>query len=348
MSGYSVSKCFDYSLFFILFLLIQTSGEGDLPAKDFDDKWNTATKFLEFSNPVNLKSTIDDIEQWINNFDKQLLMIYDVNTLGDLRDIREKRCRDLNYYINYILHYIPTITNNTKKDIETIQKFKTYLNAIFDKWEKFSTTEMFKCKRVAKEYTYKMDLIKLLDDYCENRNAFKKKLAEYDETTCCKYAKHVSEIKRSFHDYILRHTVSKQEDDFHIEDNCTLKRFGETFPNVICTDTGMSEIKTDELPTQYGHIYSHGTYPEDSIHSSPTKIAVTSVTTLLGVCLSGLYLYRHSFMGNRLSNSKNKNIFSHDDIYDDVTKRVSESPLQHLDIPEESNRFYISYDPMYN
>lgn len=137
-----------------------------------------------------------------------------------------------------------------------------------------------------------MDLIKLLDDYCENRNAFKKKLSEYNEKTCCKYAKHVNEIKSSFHDYILRHNVTKQEDDFHIDDNCTLKRFGETFPNVICTDTGMSEIKTDELPISYGHIYSHETYPEDSINSSPTKIAVTSVTTLLGVCLSGLYLNR--------------------------------------------------------
>lgn len=142
---------FYYSLFFILFLLIQASCEGDLPAKDFDDKWKTDTKFLEFSNPVNLKSTIDDMVQWINNFDKQLLMIYDANILGDLRDIQEKRCRNLNYYINYILHYIPAITNNTEKNIETIQKFKTYINAIFSKCEKFSTTEMFKCKRVVKE-----------------------------------------------------------------------------------------------------------------------------------------------------------------------------------------------------
>lgn len=49
-----------------------------------------------------------------------------------------------------------------------------------------------------------MELIKKLDDYCENKNAFKEKLSKYDETTCCKYSNHVKDRKGFFYSVIFK------------------------------------------------------------------------------------------------------------------------------------------------
>ncbi|SBT55464.1 PIR Superfamily Protein [Plasmodium ovale wallikeri] len=342
MTGYVVSEC--------------TLENADLPAKDFDDKWKTATKFLEFSDPVNLKSKINDIKEWIENFDKKLFMIYDADSLGGIKDKQDKRCRDLNYYVNYVLHYIPEITKDTENVAQIKHDFQTYLNAIFAKWEKFSTPTKFDCKRKVKEYTSKMDLIKSLDDYCENRNAFKNKLMQYNKITCCKYAKHVNEMKRLFHKYILSNQVDKDDESFNIEENCSLKKFGKTFPNVTCNDDDMSEIESDDLLDPYGTGYlfssqqhmSPGIHMENSLSSSPTKIALTSVSTLLGACLSGLYLYRHSFVGSMLRNLQNKNHISNEDTYDDINGMFSEGASHYLSTPADNDKFYISYDSINN
>ncbi|SBT30957.1 PIR Superfamily Protein [Plasmodium ovale wallikeri] len=236
--------------------VLLTLGDDDLPAKEFDEKWKKDTNFLDFSNAVILGDKIDNMENWITNFDSQLVKIYDAKTIDILSDLYEKRCRDLNYYIDYILHYI--------------------------------------------------------------------------------------------------RKVNKTDNILHIDEKCTLKKFGVTFPNVTCNETKVSETEIDDLPTKYSGGYLTGDqrdmspaeYPEDSFSSSPTKIALTSVSTLLGACLSGLYLFRHSFKGHGQRNSESENIFSHENIYDKETGMFSESPLQYSDSPGDINQFYIGYDPI--
>lgn len=49
-----------------------------------------------------------------------------------------------------------------------------------------------------------------------------------------------------------------------------------------------------------------------------------------------------------LRNFQNRNIISHENTYDEVSKMISEVPSQYLDNPEKSNRFYMAYDPMNN
>ncbi|SBT85019.1 PIR protein [Plasmodium ovale] len=311
--------------------------------------WKEFTNFSEFSDAALLPGEINNVENWINTFKEKLLTIYDTTILGDFNNVQDKRCRDLNYYISYVLYYIPKITKHTEDSTEIIDRFERFINGIFSLWGKLGSQANFKCSRAQKEYTTKMDLIKELDDYCENKRAFKTKILEkYDKTTCCKYAKLVNQMKRDFHKYILNGHVKKDDEDFHFDNNCTLKDIGQTFPDITCNENSISEIKSDELPTPYGHGHSSVIYPEDSFNSSPAKIAFTSVSTLLGACLSGLYLYKHSFIGNWLRNSQNKNIFPTEDIYDDVNNKFSETPLQYLDNPEENNTFNIAYDPKYN
>ncbi|SBT54086.1 PIR Superfamily Protein [Plasmodium ovale wallikeri] len=327
-----------------------------LPANDFDDKWKTATNFLQFENAVILEENIDNMEKWIKHFDGQIVQIYDGQSIDISKNMQDKRCRDLNYYINYVLHYITRITKNTENVTEIISDFQKFLDAKFNAWKLLSNGLNFKCERDKKDYTSKMEIIKKLDDYCENKNAFKEKLAQYDKTTCCKYSNHVKERKLFFHNVISSYPTYKNDSDFHIDDNCTLKNFGKIFPNIICNGGIMTEIETDELPFSYGYGYSYGyqqpmssgANPEESFNNSPTKIAFTSVSTLLGACLSGLYLYRHSFIGNMLRNVQNRNIISHENTYDEISEMISEVPSQYLDNPENSNRFYIAYDPMNN
>ncbi|SBT74224.1 hypothetical protein POWCR01_000194500 [Plasmodium ovale] len=290
--------------------MLKTLGDDDLPAKEFDEKWKKDTNFLDFSNAVILGDKIDNMENWITNFDSQLVKIYDAKTIDILSDLYEKRCRDLNYYIDYILHYIRIITKETENVAEIEKRFKRFVE------EKFKTWLHFKCIRTEKVYTTNMDLRKKLDDFSGK--------------------------------------VNKTDNILHIDEKCTLKKFGVTFPNVTCNETKVSETEIDDLPTKYSGGYLTGDqrdmspaeYPEDSFSSSPTKIALTSVSTLLGACLSGLYLFRHSFKGHGQRNSESENIFSHENIYDKETGMFSESPLQYSDSPGDINQFYIGYDPI--
>ncbi|SBT74271.1 PIR protein [Plasmodium ovale] len=333
-----------------------TLNENDLQANVFDEQWKEATKFSEFSNAALLPRKIDNMEKWITNFKEKLITIYQNNVLGDLSSIQDKRCRDLNYYINYVLYYIPQVNENIGKTPEIMESFQDFMNGIFSFWGSLGSVAKFKCKREQRDYTDKMHLIKLLDDYCENRNAFRTRLKEYNKTTCCKYAKHVNEMKRSFHEYILNQHVSKEEDDFHIEDNCTLKEFGKTFPNVTCNNDDMSEVESDDLliPYETGYLYGSqqhmpsAIHTEDSLSSSPTKIALTSASTLLGACLSGLYLYRNSFLGSMFRNFQNKYNISHEDTYEEVNGIFSENPSHYVNTLQENDRFNIAYDTMNN
>ncbi|SBT57573.1 PIR Superfamily Protein [Plasmodium ovale wallikeri] len=327
-----------------------TLGEGDLPAKDFDVKWKKDTNFSEFEDAVNSEDKINDMKNWIIRFDGKLLDIYKESSTAEFIHIQDKRCRDLNYYINYMLHHIPIITNQTEDATEIKEKFQRFVQAIFTGWIKF------KCTHVQKDYTPTMFLIKELDDYCENKNAFKTKLNKYDKITCCKYANHVNETRRSFNKYILNGIVNKDDRNFHIDDKCTLKNSGETFPNVICNEKYISVSKSDELPIplvngylpNYQQHMLRGTLPEDSFNSSPTKIALTSVSTILGACISGLYLYRHSFIGSMLRNFQNRNHISNEDTYNDVNEMFSEGTSHYLDNLQENDRFHIAYDPINN
>ncbi|SBS84765.1 PIR Superfamily Protein [Plasmodium ovale curtisi] len=142
--------------------------------------------------------------------------------------------------------------------------------------------------------------------------------------------------------------IEKNDEHFHFHDKCTLKDIGETFPDINCNEKNMSETKSDELPPPYGHGHLHATYPEDSLNPSPTKIALTSISTLLGACISGLYLYRYSFIGNMLRNSQNKNIITHEKAYDNVNGMFSEGSSHYINTPQANDRFYIAYDTMNN
>ncbi|SBS93123.1 PIR Superfamily Protein [Plasmodium ovale curtisi] len=342
MPGYIVSQC--------------TLDENDLQEKIFDEKWKKDTKFFEFENAVNSNETIDNMEKWLFDFDNKLLNIYMFNPTNELINMQDKRCRDLNYYINYMLHYIPKITKNTQNTADIIDKFQRFIKGIFSSWKNVSPLSKFKCAREHKVYKNTMYLIKDLDDYCENKKVFQKRLETYDYRTCCKYATYVRDKKRSFHDYILRGYITKNDDDYHIEDNCTLKKSGVTFPNVTCDKGKIYETESDELPVASlnGHLATsqqhmlRGTLPEDSFNSSPTIIALTSVSTILGACLSGLYLYRHSFVGSMLRNFQNKNRISNEDTYDHVNGMFSEGTSHYLDNLQENNRFHIAYDPINN
>ncbi|SBT74316.1 PIR protein [Plasmodium ovale] len=327
---------------------MQTLGKDDLPENAFDEKWKEFTNFSEFSDAALLPGEINNMKKWINTFKEKILTIYNTTTLGDFRHIQDKRCRDLNYYISYVLHYIPKITKHTEDVADIMDRFERFVTGIFSTWGNIGSTTKFKCKRTQKVYTSKMDLIKELDDYCGNKKSFQEKLKNYDYITCCKYATYVRDKKRSFNNYILRGYMTKEDGDFHIEHKCTLKNSGVTFPNVTCIGDKMVEFKSDELPIPYDNKHLPGTHPEDSFNASPTKIALTSVSTLLGACISGLYLYRNSFVGSMLRNFQKKSHISHEETYDDVNGIFSEDPPQYLDNPQEDNQFYIAYDSMNN
>ncbi|SBS90529.1 PIR Superfamily Protein [Plasmodium ovale curtisi] len=291
-----------------------TLGKDDLLENVFDEKWKEFTNFSEFSDAALLPGEINNMKNGLLHLRRNFLL--------------------------FIIH--------TEDVADIMDPFDRFITGIFSLWGNIGSTAKFKCKRTEKVYTSKMDLIKELDDYCENKKSFQEKLKNHDYITCCRYDTYVRDKKRSFNNYILRGYMTKEYDDFHIEDKCTLKHSGVTFPNVICNGDRMVEFKSDELPTPYDNEHLPGTHPKDSFNTSPTKIALTSVSTLLGTCISGLYLYKHSFVGSMLRNFQNRNHISHEDTYNNVKGMFSEAPTNYLDPTEENNRFYIAYDSINN
>ncbi|SBT55922.1 hypothetical protein POVWA2_070570 [Plasmodium ovale wallikeri] len=208
-----------------------------------------------------------------------------------------------------------------ENSIEIKEQFENFLIGIFSSWKHDRSSKKYKCTRDEKDYTPKMELIKK---------------------------------KSFFHDVISSVSSYKNDLDFHINEKCTLNKFGAKFPNVTCSEHNMIEIESDALNIRNPHgkltelqeNQLSGTNPEDSFNNSPTKIAFTSVSTILGACISGLYLHRHSFMGNMLRNSRNKNIIPQENEYADINGKFSEDPSHYIDGAENISQFYIVYNSM--
>lgn len=155
--------------------------------------------------------------------------------------ILEKRCRDINYYVDFVLGNISKLQPDAQQAVLLKDQVNAVVQLSFDK------SNAFKCERNAKEYKSELYLRKKLDDYCENRRSFQGNLKKGDPTLCCKYSNHVKETKSTFNRYITQRAIDKDHEDFHIDDECTLRNMEVTFPEVTCDTFDMSGIRNEKI-----------------------------------------------------------------------------------------------------
>lgn len=191
--------------------------------------------------------------------------------------ILEKRCRDINYYVDFVLGNISKLQPNTEQAV----LLRDQVNAVVQL--SFHESNAFKCERNAKEYKSELYLRKQLDDYCENRRSFQDNLKKADPILCCKYANHVNETKNTFNGYITHGKIDKDHEDFHIDDECTLRNMEATFPEVTCDTYDMSGIKDEK---------SIGEDADLEFGLSPLKLVSLSGSTFIGTFLISAFLYK--------------------------------------------------------
>ncbi|SCA60162.1 Plasmodium vivax Vir protein, putative [Plasmodium vivax] len=148
---------------------------------------------------------------------------------SDYPDNREKRCRDVNHWINEEM--------SKYESKETNEKISSYVLAIFNdiKWKKRNIERV--CERKEKPYpTDHANLMKELDDYCEIRNNVKcDEFENYEEFL--KYNTYIKQKRQYFRSKMeeIRSEKTHFKWDKHtIGCKCTLNDLDLTFREINC------------------------------------------------------------------------------------------------------------------
>ncbi|KMZ91112.1 hypothetical protein PVMG_04884 [Plasmodium vivax Mauritania I] len=140
----------------------------------------------------------------------------------------EKRCRDINYWMNDKIK-----TCNEKHQVNISTEAKIVFNDI--KWKKGDEYDIV-CKREVDPYKSKsVEIMKKLDDYCEIRDNNRCNILK-DKNECIKYNSYVNRKKQYFSDEKKKicDTSDCSRNNYTIDANCTLNNMEDTFREINC------------------------------------------------------------------------------------------------------------------
>ncbi|KAI4835209.1 PIR protein [Plasmodium brasilianum] len=176
---------------------------------------------------------------WLKNLLKKLIRNYKYISSKNSDLSTEKRCRDVNNWLNTEIHFY-----STSKNIKTSIK-PTWIKFIETIWVNLQKENPYiKCSRQTNDLSInEIYARKELDDFCENRNYFENSLKNnFSLEKCQEYSNYVKKEKNS----ILNNAKSILNDDskyniFNISNKCNLQNIDETFPEIICKNECMYE-----------------------------------------------------------------------------------------------------------
>ncbi|SBT58579.1 PIR Superfamily Protein [Plasmodium ovale wallikeri] len=306
-----------------------TLNDDDLPALKFDKYWKSYINNEEFENSTLGVDTGINIYRWITNFNLNLIKYFKDTSNNFSSYILEKRCRDINYYVDFVLGNISKLQPDAQQAVLLKDQVNAVVQLSFDK------SNAFKCERNAKEYKSELYLRKKLDDYCENRRSFQGNLKKGDPTLCCKYSNHVKETKSTFNRYITQRAIDKDHEDFHIDDECTLRNMEVTFPEVTCDTFDMSGIRNEK---------SIGEDTDLEFGLSPLKLVSLTGSTFVGTFLISAFLYKFTSIGSLIHTYKmNKSGLQEGMLDEEIDNMFTDSPnylSTHLNNAEYNVAYY--------
>ncbi|SBT72985.1 PIR protein [Plasmodium ovale] len=317
----------------------------DLYTSKFDEEWKNSIRLDSLHNAYSGYPIEGTMENWIDNFKTVLLNSMITNSSENDENIRAKRCRDFNYWVDYVKYYIQNM-KNTKGNIDNeIGKFTIMVEALF------KSTSIYKCKREMRDYSIQTHMRKELDDFCENRNH----LFTQSTTNETKRKKLIKLIKDKYKDF-YRHKLipadssQKEGSIFHISDECTLHDITKTFLYYMCHGKTIS-------PSDYWNSYTLKCSPDDTLDNeeyfvsgelsedsnpprTPFVIVLSTSLTLLGIALIYFILYKFSPLGTYIHKSKMRKI------NDNINEFEDNPPFYASN--SELRQQYISYYPKEN
>ncbi|VUZ97226.1 PIR protein [Plasmodium vivax] len=207
----------------------------ELPSSLFDDKFRESTDLSTLENAA-LENGFIKIEEWIKKFTEKFSEKYkEIFNAGD-NNIHAKRCRDLNYHIDYVTDLILQLASKGQHGkkiripVDYIQTVKQAMKSLFNQSSNYS------CTRDDKGYVFQMHARKDLDDFCENRDYLLSSISK-DSGNCDKLISYVNEKYNClFNDKTCITDAGIAETKFfHISPNCTLYDIPTTFSYGPCS-----------------------------------------------------------------------------------------------------------------
>ncbi|SBS94972.1 PIR Superfamily Protein [Plasmodium ovale curtisi] len=321
-----------------------------LPSSKFDKEFTKKINLEALENAAIYKKLSEFDEKWLQNFYQIFLEYYNSILKESSIDIRNKICRDLNYYTDYVLYLIDEIINHYEQ-INKRNEFKRFRNNIrYQVKLMFPENENVKCYRDEKEHSFHAYIRKKLDDFCQNRDHLVSSVHS-DIGKCDILLKYVKEQYDNFvkDDTCFSENNIQKEKIFHINDRCTLHDIPRTFSFSGCDNHEIQyRIKNIPLcPSEYISIFDNFAYfLSDYVGDIPNLSKIVEYTVYVSVVILGMsilfcILYKFSPLGYFLRNKKIKDEMKQN-VNVDIMEML-ENSSHYENIQAQNTPYHISY-----
>ncbi|KMZ79444.1 hypothetical protein PVIIG_04120, partial [Plasmodium vivax India VII] len=208
----------------------------ELPSSIFDDEFS---RYIDLSTleSAALENGDIDLGKWIKQFTEKFSEKY--KEIFNTRDknINAKRCRDLNYHVDYVEDLILQLASKGEHG----KKFKIpedYIKTMKQNMESlFNQSSNYNCTRDDKGYVSEMHTRKALDDFCENRDYLYEHIDD-SNNNCDRLTTYVKEKYNCFfnENTCILDPNNGNEKPLMINDTCTLYDIPATFSNFKCKE----------------------------------------------------------------------------------------------------------------
>ncbi|SBT55093.1 PIR Superfamily Protein [Plasmodium ovale wallikeri] len=291
-----------FVLSFYVYICLITITEEDLPAKIFDDELIKELYIEKLDNVLETEDFSDRIEAWYKEYDSKFFTYY-MQKWNKYKntDIRDKRCRDVNYWVKYVIDKINKIVKNKSTASNIVDQITQRASLILNE------QIVYGCPLDISGTSLLRDIKKELDNFCENRDSFEKKLENYNHTECEKYKNYIKITKNSFIKYFSS-VATENRDYLKINEKCNFNKGCAIFPQIQC-DLDKNKIIREEQSSESERCVSSIKYTaplsshsesETTDNSFPLKKILSVSTPVAGALAVSLVLYKISPIGSWL------------------------------------------------
>ncbi|SCA60438.1 VIR protein [Plasmodium vivax] len=234
----------------------------------------------------------------------------------------EKRCRDINYWMNEKIR--------TSED-KIVREITSEATGVFNyvKWNKVGKDPIV-CKRKDDPYkTNNVEIMKKLDDYCEIRDNIGCNVLK-NKNECLKYNKYIKKKKQEFTSYMqVACSNNCNRNEYKIDDNCTLNDMDLTFPEINCEVLYKKEEIQEPVPVKK--------------ERSPLEIGFFIIVSFILFYLFILFLEKFTPVGSIIQRFKRRKYDLKRNIERVFDDRYSSYHSDAMPTDSENKRYYIEY-----
>ncbi|SBS99991.1 PIR Superfamily Protein, partial [Plasmodium ovale curtisi] len=112
--------------------MVNTSDFSNLPSLEFDKKFRTDIQYEKLISFEEKKTSEADLNIWIEKFKKELEKYFNIEYKSLNEELRQKRCRDLDYWVFKVEGKMSDLSKNLNL-FNTIFLFQKDVPLIFNK-----------------------------------------------------------------------------------------------------------------------------------------------------------------------------------------------------------------------